>query len=543
LPFPDPDRLPPLADLRHVPAVALFVERAHAVSADFALTVENAPAVAAICRRLDGLPLALELAAARIKVLPPAALLARLDYRLPLLTGGGRDMPARQRTMRDAIAWSYDLLAPEEQNLFRRLAVFAGGFTLAAAEAVVGSEDGLTVFDGVTAMVEQSLLRQTSGFGDEPRYLMLETVREYGLERLHAAGNVDAARERHATHFLRLTNSLGPAIIFFQNPKRLAPMTADRDNLRLGLAWFDERGEIEALLRLSIVLFSFYFEPGLYREALQWLERSLERSSDIISAARVQVLVAATTMALYQGDLIRAGRYSDEALVLTRKLEDPLLIGQALAFAGFVLYRSGDYSRAEALLDEAYRHLHALADRVPDAVPMVGIALLFRGDTALVQRQFERAGRQYAEGSDLFRTIDDVWRLSDVQAGLGAVSYCTGDCTRAAVLYAENLERAQRVGYTIAVASSLLGLAGVVTEFGHPETGARLLGAAEGIAASLGSPIFPRDQPVRERALAVLAAALGEERLAAARGAGRTLTLEAAIAEAQAVPRATASSL
>ena len=188
LPFPEPGRLPPLAELTTVPAVALFVERAQAASAGFLLTAENAPAVAGICCRLDGLPLAIELAAARIKVLPPAALLARLEQRLPLLTGGGRDLPARQRTMRDAIAWSYDLLTAEEQGVFRQLAVFAGGCTLDAAETVAGQDGAVDVFASIAALIESSLLRQEAGRAGEPRFRMLETVREYGREQLAAGG-------------------------------------------------------------------------------------------------------------------------------------------------------------------------------------------------------------------------------------------------------------------------------------------------------------------------------------------------------------------
>ena len=188
LPLPPPDDVHVVAELAQIPAVTLFVERARATQPTFTLTVDNAVAVAAICRRLDGLPLAIELAAARVKVLPPLALLNRLGQRLPLLTGGGSDLPTRQRTMRDAIAWSYDLLTADEQALFRRLAVFAGGFTLSAAEAMAAPDQYLSVLDGVGALVEQSLVRHTAGSEAEPRFLMLETVREFGLEQLAAAG-------------------------------------------------------------------------------------------------------------------------------------------------------------------------------------------------------------------------------------------------------------------------------------------------------------------------------------------------------------------
>ena len=232
-----------------MPAVALFVERASASQPDFALTADNAAAVAAICRRLDGLPLAIELAAARIKVLPPAALLARLEQRLPLLTGGGRDLPARQRTMRDAIAWSYDLLAPEEQALFRRLAVFAGGFTLDGGRG--GGRSGCGAAMSSTASSRWSsrvCCGQMPGLDDEPRYQMLETVREFGLERLEAAGEEDEVRERHARHFLTLAERRVRGMQLFMDLESITRVAPEQDNVRLALAWFDDHDEIDALL-------------------------------------------------------------------------------------------------------------------------------------------------------------------------------------------------------------------------------------------------------------------------------------------------------
>ncbi|MGH2613972.1 MAG: ATP-binding protein, partial [Thermomicrobiales bacterium] len=313
-----------LEDLECVPAVALFVERARAVKADFDLTAANAVAVAAICQRLDGLPLAIELAAARVKVLPPATLLERLEHRLPLLTGGGHDLPARQRTMRDAIAWSYDLLAADEQALFRRLSVFAGGFTLAAAEAVAsrgveGSRSreerqcpnssashlpppASNVLDGVVALVEQSLLRQTPGAGEEPRFLMLETVREFGLEQLDAAAERETARARHAEYFLRMSRGLAPGLQGLMHMEGLEHVDAEHENVRLALAWFSDRDEIDALLRLSAMIYGLWFARGLYREGLHWVERALDRSRHVASVARVQVLQGAGMLALFQGD-------------------------------------------------------------------------------------------------------------------------------------------------------------------------------------------------------------------------------------------------
>jgi predicted ATPase/DNA-binding XRE family transcriptional regulator len=287
LPLPAADQLPAVSELARIPAAALFVERAEASQPTFRLTAENAAAVAAICRRLDGLPLAIELAAVRVKVLPPAALLARLEKRLPLLTGG-RDLPARQQTMRDAIAWTYDLLAPSEQALFRRLAVFAGGFTLAAAEAVADPAMSATVFDGVAALVEQSLLQPSAGTETEPRYQLLETVREYGLEQLTAAGETDEVRQRHAAFFLQQAADFMTGSPILLDRERLARVIAEQDNVRLALQWCDAQGDSEALLQLSVMLDGLWFGRGLYGEGLQWAERALDRSSPAAAAPRVR---------------------------------------------------------------------------------------------------------------------------------------------------------------------------------------------------------------------------------------------------------------
>jgi predicted ATPase/transcriptional regulator with XRE-family HTH domain len=538
LPLPDPGETPLLAALERNAAVALFVERAVAVSAGFALTADNAAAVAGICQRLDGLPLAIELAAARIKALPPAALLARLDQRLPLLTGGGRDLPARQRTMRDTIAWSYDLLSPESQALFRHLAVFPGGFTLAAAEAVVDAEAAPLVLDGIGALIEQSLLRQAPGTRGEPRYQMLETVREFGLEQLSLAGGGDVVRARHAAHFLQLSDGLVYGLQILDSLDGVRRVSVEGDNVRLALGWFDEHGETDALLRLSAMIYGVWLVRGLYREGLLWLERALERSSHVVSDARFQALDAAGTLSVTQGDYDQAARFFTEGLEIARGRGDPILVGQALTNVGFLAYRRSEYERAEALLEDAHYLVRDHADRVPDA-----IALLLLGETAFVQHQFDRARLRYQAALTLFQATHSAWGVGDAQAGLGAVSYCTGNAVLAATLYGESLQRAQGLGYGLLALSALLGLAAIAADAGQPENGAKLVGAADAIVASLAVPIFLRDQPVRERCLSALTAVLGEERLAAAREVGRSLTLEEAIAEAKAVGEAVVRSV
>jgi predicted ATPase/class 3 adenylate cyclase len=329
LALPPAHRLPRIEEMARVPAVSLFVERATASHPEFALTADNASAVAAVCQRLDGLPLAIELATARVKMLPPAALLARLEKRLPLLTGGGRDLPARQRTMRDALAWSYDLLTGEERALFRRLAVFSGGFTLAAAEAVTPVQLTPAVVDHLGALIEQSLLRQMPGRDDEPRYMMLETVREFGLERLTLEGEEPEARELHAAYFLGFAEHLEHG----QYDLGAQEVLAERDNLRLALSWFDERNEVDSLLRLVAAIQRHWLAWGLYPEGLQWIERALERSSQTAVPARVQALDAAVNLALFQGDYSRAEAFNTKELAIARESGRDSTIEQAIAEA------------------------------------------------------------------------------------------------------------------------------------------------------------------------------------------------------------------
>src|SRR5215217_6842153 len=464
LELPAPAAATAVQDVAKSEAIRLFVERAQAVQEDFALTPENAPVVAAICRRLDGLPLAIELAAARVKVLPPAALLARLEQRLPLLTGGRRDLPARQRTMRDALAWSYDLLAPRDQALFRRFAVFAGGFTLGAAEVVAVPHAPLLVLDGIVVLIEQSLLRQMPGSDDEPRYQMLETVREFGLEQLTAAEELDDARQRHAEYFLQLAGSQIQGTPLLMNLESLTRLAAEQDNVRNAMIWFDARGEIEALLTLSTMFSGLWFARGLYREGVRWVERALARSSDVVSTARIRALVVAGVLARFQGDYDRAESFLTEGLALARALDDSFLLGEALTYAGTVAFRRGDYEQVEELTTEAQRRLSNLTGSVPEAIPLIGFVLLAQGAVAMMREEFDRAAIQMQEAIDHFHAADSAWGLSDAQAGLAAIRYCTGDLPAAAALYWESLQRSHTLHFGAIVVSALLGLAGVAVE-------------------------------------------------------------------------------
>jgi predicted ATPase/DNA-binding CsgD family transcriptional regulator len=538
-------------------AVRLFVARAQAARADFALTATNALLVAEICRRLDGLPLAIELAAARVSHLPLPTLLQRLEQRLPFLTEGARDAPARLHTMRAAIAWSYDLLTPEEQIPFRRLAVFVGGFTLEAAEAVGTAREGPSrdVLDGIASLTDKSLLRQDAGPDEHPRYHMLETVREFGLEQLALAGEEDETTAHHARYFVQLSASQGQDIQIQWSLDALQRVAADRDNVRQALAWCDAHEEFDALLQLCTLIFVAWTSPS--PEGSPWVERALERSRHIVSPARVRALNGAGVLAMFQGDYVRAADYIAEELTLAQVLNDTYLTGEALINAGMLAYRRGEYAQAEARLDEALRTLQEPTEADPASVLQIVRSFLILGDTALVQEQFDRAAKRYSEA--LARSpetgLDWDWGLSDIQAGLAGASFCRGDMVRASALYAESLARAEKAlaaeslarvqdrSYTPLVLSALLGVAGMGTEMGQLEQGARLFGAAEAITAAHRIAIFPRDRPVRERSLRALRQALSEERLTAAQELGRSLTITQAVAEALALLEATAPRL
>ncbi len=522
LPLPLGDRLPTLAALAQVPAVALFVDRAAEVLPDFVLSDENATAVAAICRRLDGLPLAIELAAVRVNVLPPAALLARLDRRLPLLTGGGRDLPQRQRTMSDTIAWSYDLLTAPQQELFRRLAVFRGGFSLTAAVAVAASGDEDVLFAGLVALTGQSLVHRASGADPVPRFAMLETVREFGLEQAIASGEWDEIQRRHADVFVNFSDELMHGVQILEDVEGLTRIAPEQDNVRAALAWFEDRGEADPVLRLGVLLWVLWFQRGLLTEARQWADRLLGQSIGMVAPARVWALEGAGMLALFGGDYDRAERHFDEGLAIAYRLEDDSLVGHALNYASLVPYRRGDYARAERQFAEVHRLLSQDAT-APQASGMRSL-----GEVALAQGSFAAAEDWYNQALVLLRGSRYAFGLSDVQAGLAGAWYCTGRSAAAAALYAESLHRSRALTFAPLVLSPLLGLAGIAAEMGQAEVGARLFGAAEGIAAALGMPFFPRDRPVHERSRAALRTALPETNLAHAMAIGRTWTIEQA---------------
>ena len=388
-------------------AVVLFLERARAVKPDFQVTATNAPVIAQICVHLDGLPLAIELAAARIKLLPPRALLGRLERRLSVLTGGAQDVPARQQTLRNTIEWSYNLLDAQEQRLFRRFSVFVGGCTLQAIEAIcaaLGDGDGEgQVLDKVASLIDKSLLQQTEQGEDELRLGMLETIREYGLERLAASGEAEATRQAHAVYYLALAEEAKAELSGPRQVAWLERLEREHDNLRAVVRWALEPAEDavqrrEILLRLGGALVEFWHVHGYYSEGRDVLESALAGSEGVAAPVRVQALGAAAMLVTMQGDAERATMLVEESLALSRALGDTPGIALALYLLGHAAWLQGDLARAGALLEESSELCRAMDDRVSLAYTLYNLANLAR-----YQGEYAKAGAMLEEGLALFR--------------------------------------------------------------------------------------------------------------------------------------------
>jgi predicted ATPase len=539
LSLPDPGSLPPVEHLTQYGAVRLLVERAKAVKPDFSLTEENASAVAEICARLDGLPLAIELAAARIKLLPPQALLSRLGNRLKLLTGGARNLPERQRTLRGAIEWSYELLDEGERTLFARLAVFSGGSTLEAMEAVCDAQGDLPlgVFEGVSSLLDKSLLRQEEGAWGEPRFVMLETIREYASERLEASGEAEELRRLHAEYFLALSEEAEPGLKGPEQEMWFERLEPEHDNMRAALSWAIERREGELGLRLAGALWRFWWAQGYFDEGRRRLEEALTKGDGDI-ATRIKALDGVAWLANEQGDLDRAEAATDEGL----RLDVEAGIGGSAAASlrgtlADVVQQRGDPERAKELFEESVRLYRKAGDRWGVALTLGGLGNLFndRGD-------YERAKEFYEEGLALSRALGQAELHSAYLISLGHLSLLEGDYERATalneeaatllqkrgrkvglefafdnlgwaalfrgdheqaeILHKESLELCRELGDRYIGSESLEGLACSAASRREGERAARLFGAAWALREAVGYRVVPRERSLREPYLA-----------------------------------------
>jgi predicted ATPase/DNA-binding SARP family transcriptional activator len=484
LAVPDLKRLPPSEALSQYAAVALFIQRALAVRPSFRVTNENAPAVAEICHRLDGLPLAIELAAARIKLFSPQALLPRLEHRLSLLTGGAHDLPARQQTLRDAIAWSYDLLTEREQRLFRRLSIFAGGCIVEAVEAVcsVVSQGEMLGLEELAALVDQSLLQQEDAGRGEPRFTMLETIREYAQERLRESGEAEVLQWQHGSYFLRLAEAAEAALRGTEAAFWLERLETEHDNLRAALAWAIEREEAEIGLQLIGALAPFWTMRAHWAEGEQWVTQVLALPGAAPrTPARAAGLRAAALLAETQGDAEAARTCYYESLAIARECGDQVRSAQILATLGDMARRLGQIGRARPLYEESL----VLYRELDDQRGLAGL-LMSMGLMGVEARDFERARALLEESRAKYAELGDAWGVASTLVGLGTIAaVCEDDLEKARRYVEECLAIHRRLGARAKIASALYQLADVAMRQGCAEEAEMLLDEALGIAREL----------------------------------------------------------
>lgn len=525
-----PDPLIPLPHQGDTDAVRLFVERARTADPTFTLTADNAQAIAAICQRLDGLPLALELVAAKVRVFSPQALLPRLATALPLLTGGRRDDPVRLQTMRNAITWSYDLLHPEEQRLFHRLAVFAGGFTLDAAEAVTSGLPGEPgdVFLGIEALVDQSLIRRVEPTGMDRassawRFGMLETMREFGLERLDALGETADLRERHAAHFLALAEVVEPHLMGPGQSGGLARLDDDLANLRAALQWLLEQGNAGEALRMAVALAPYWYLRWRFGEGRSSLESALALSGTIDPALRARALARICTMADWQANYEQAVAFGEAAVAMWRELDDPRGLAEALMTLGLALIQV-DVVRAETTTMDCVALYRSLDDdlHLAEALDIWGICAYARGDYVTATARME-------EGLLLARRAGDPDVLGTLLGDLGHASMMRGDHERARELLGEGLVHFRGRGHRYWIAWCLASLGGIAIGT-RPDQAVPLFAAATIVFDDTAIPLRPFIQDTYAPMLARARTALGEAGFAKAWARGQAFTQDEAIA-------------
>ena len=521
LELPDPTRTSSREQLEQCAAVALFVARAERVDPAFRLTDENAPVVADVCARLDGLPLAIELAAARTRLLAPHELLARLDKRLGLLTAGARDLPERQQTMRGAIAWSYELLDEAERALFRQLSVFAGGLTIEAAEAVCRTR-GVATIDGVGSLLEKSLLRRRRAT-EGARFLMLETIRELGVERLEASGEAEAVRRRHAEYFLGLAVQSSTELKGPRAAEWLEGLDREHDNFRAALTWAVGR-DTELGLALASALRNFWQFRNHYVEGLAWLDRALEAGAGAPpTAARAKALRASGTMLMQLGDYARARRVYDESLAISEALgSDDHVLVSLLGMANVCLAQ-GEYATAQAL------HERALALPGGGDGLRAGSLLNNLGEGARAQGKLDEARDYYRRAVAACRERTDPQVLTVALINLAFVEDAQGRGDEALAYLREAILLAERLGDRHEVALALLGVASVLARRDDAATAAWLLGASDALHEAIGAELDPADRPVYERVVAAARGALGSRAFLDAVRAGRSAPIDEAV--------------
>jgi predicted ATPase/class 3 adenylate cyclase len=528
LSVPDPSVAISIDELLAFEAVALFVQRAEAASTKFRLNDENAQAVAAICAHLDGLPLAIELAAARVKIFNPQQILGRLENRLGLLTRGSRDLPARQRTLRNTIDWSYDLLGEDEQRLFTRLGVFSGGRSVEAVETVCGPGLGIEALEGLESLLDKSLLYMKEGPGGEPLFIMLETIHEYARERLSQSGEDQQLRERHLDFFLALAEKMEP-----NYPRRgqlllLAQTNSEMGNLRQAFNWAVENNHMESAARLVSSLDYFLRYGEHYIEGYSWIKTVLGRQDAVSNKHRLKLLTVGSLLAWFNDDLLQSNFLSREALLLAQEMNDRS--GQAWALIEFGISSINQPELHEEATMRAEAGLAIFRDLEDEAG--LAQALNILGELARAAGEYDRAQEFYEECMTVSRKSGEIIRQVMMQVNLAHVANHLGESDRARGLALEVIRQWVDIGRKQGVSDGLAILAGSLGKLGEPEKAARLLGASSAILTEMGIDYLPSDQNESAEYLAEVRALLDEAAFEAAWAEGQAMTLDEAVAYA-----------
>lgn len=568
LELPDLKSIPHVEMLSRLPAIALFLERAQAVKRQFSLTKENAVAVATICSRLDGLPLAIELAAARIKLLTPSAMLARLESRLNLLTGGARDLPTRQQTLRNTVEWSYGLLNADEQTLFRRLSVFSGGCTLEAVEAVCNTKSdlGLDVLDGMASLVDKSLAQQVDHVDKETRFVILSTIREYALECFTASIDESVTRRAHAAYYVVLAEE-GAENVAAQS-EWLERFDVEHENFRLAIDYLTKNGDAEWAMRLGTALFRFWETREHLTEGREAIGRILAMEGAAENPKlRARLLFAAAVLAATQGDyssadplfeeslktcaelndqrgvavalnamavnardcgeLTAASQLFEQCLAIWRQLGDPASIARALSNLSSVMKSQGEYERAFSLYNECLTMFRQAGDSAGAAW-----TLDYLGDVAREKADLVMA-RSYCEQSLAeFRRLHDTWGIASTICDLASLSCDQGDNGAALRLYGEGIKLFKELGYRRGIARALECLAVNASAQSNAEKALHLAGTAAALREQLGVPLLQSEQRRLEKALEFARRKLGNAAGLTAWMEGWSMPVEQAIQEA-----------
>ena len=516
LAVPDPARSPEAEEVAGTPAVELFVERARSASPAFELTDANAAAVAAICWRLDGLPLALELAAAQTRYLGPTELLARLDQALQ--ARGARDLPERQRTMRSTIDWSHDLLNERERNLFERLSVFAGGFTLGAAEKVGGDEDA---FVRLGNLVDQSLVVAEPNFEGGARYRMLEPIRQYALDRLRGSGEENEVRRGHALWYTRFAEEADEGLAGPDQGGWLDRLEAEHDNLRAASRWSIEGNDPEGGLRLAAALWRMWNARGYMQEGRDWLVKALASAEDRPWVVRAKALNVAGAIAYQQGDIDAARELFEESIGVSRELGDESYFSRAACNLANVMLDSGEYARARELYGQCLAIDRRLGDKSRMAYSLGGLADVYysTGDLA--------AGADYYRRSlALHRELDDRRSIALTMHNLGEIALKRDDLDKAEDLYKESLEMAREIGDRWLTIQMLAGLATLIALRGDRERAVSVLAAVDSLRKEIGFELQSDALANHERTVELSHATLPADRFEAAWNKGSAMSLE-----------------